>query len=143
MRRLALAVLALAALAAFAGAAPRTAVPATEKVVYEIPSLRSARVVLGAVQSHLDASRGTAMIAVVVHGGGVEAMLSGARDEKGVPYEEAVRRLAGRGVDFAVCGATLKLRHIDQSRVIGAGRIVDGGNAEIARRLSEGYARLN
>jgi intracellular sulfur oxidation DsrE/DsrF family protein len=113
------------------------------KFLYEIPSRSSARVVLRAVEKHIAESRGRPRIAVVAHGGGVESMLAGARDEYGAQYAPAVVRLGGKGVDFAVCGATLKLRRIDPRRVLAQGRIVDGGNSEIARLASEGYLRLN
>lgn len=134
------AVLALAAAAALAQPA---ASAEREKVVYEMPTRTSARVVLDAVARHLDASPAPARIAVVAHGSGVEAMLTGARDAGGKPYSESIERLAGRGVDFAVCGSTLELRHIDASRVLPQGRVVPSGNAELDRLEHEGYVRLN
>ena len=70
-------------------------------------------------------------------------MLQGARDENGAAYAPAIAKLASRGVDFAVCGATLTMRRIDPKRVLAQGRIVDGGNAEIARLADDGYLRLN
>jgi intracellular sulfur oxidation DsrE/DsrF family protein len=70
-------------------------------------------------------------------------MLAGAKDDAGVAYAPAIDRLRSRGVDFAVCGATLAMRHIDPKRVLPQLRIVDGGNAEIARLGAEGYVRLN
>jgi intracellular sulfur oxidation DsrE/DsrF family protein len=113
------------------------------KVLYEIPTRSSARVVLRAVDKHLDDAHGHARIAVVAHGGGAETMLAGAKDDAGVAYAPAIDRLRSRGVDFAVCGATLAMRHIDPKRVLPQLRIVDGGNAEIARLGAEGYVRLN
>jgi intracellular sulfur oxidation DsrE/DsrF family protein len=98
--------------------------------------------VLRAVEAHLD-ERSRMTIVVVAHGGGVEAMLKGAIDAKGVRYAIAVEQLSRRGVDFAVCGATLKSRGIGHDRVIAEGRIVPRGSGEIARLIGLGYQPLN
>lgn len=113
------------------------------KMVYEIPTRASARPVLRAVEAHLDEGSRTLTIAVVAHGSGVEALLKGAADADGVRYAPAVQRLAHRGVTFAVCNATLKLRGIGHDRVIAEGRIVPRGTGEIARLISIGYQPLN
>jgi intracellular sulfur oxidation DsrE/DsrF family protein len=138
MRRARLALfVALAALALAAGAQP------VDHVLYEMPSKASARVVLRAIDSHLGESRSAVVISVVVHGGGVLALLREARDEKGAPFAPDIARLARRGVDFAVCEATLNQRGIAAARVLPEARIVDGGNAELARLAATGYRRMN
>lgn len=129
--------------AASAGETRPGALQPAERVVYEIPTRPSAKVVLQAVALHLDRTQGKAIIAVVVHGSGVEALLAGARDDGGVAFAPSVGDLAARGVDFAVCGATLRARGIAADRVLPQGRIVDGGNAELARLARAGYRRLN
>jgi intracellular sulfur oxidation DsrE/DsrF family protein len=116
---------------------------ARERFVYEMPSRPSAVTVLRAVEKHIATEGGRMDIAVVAHGGGVEALLAGAKDERGEAYGPIVERLAARGVDFAVCGATLRMRGISPARVLPQGRIVDGGNAELARLARDGYIRLN
>lgn len=116
---------------------------ARARFVYEMPSRPSAKVVLRAVERHIATEGGRIEIAVVAHGGGVEALLAGAKDETGATYGPLVKRLAAHGVDFAVCGATLRLRGIAPDRVVPQGRIVDGGNAELARLAHLGYVRLN
>jgi uncharacterized protein len=134
---------AFASLVAGANAARPGGEPAGEKFVYEMPTQPSARVVLRAVEKHLEGAGGRARITVVAHGGGVEALLVGSRDETGVAYSPAIERLAARGVDFAVCGATLRIRRIAPDRVVAQGHIVDSGNSELARLAHDGYVRLN
>lgn len=118
-------------------------VGAGAKVLYEIPTRASARTVLRAVEAHLDQAAGTPTVAIVAHGGGVNAMLRGATDADGVAYAPALRRLARRGVDLSVCEATLRLRGIDRSRVVPEGRIVPSGSGEITRLTEAGYVPLN
>ncbi len=119
------------------------AATSSRKVVYEVPTRASARTVLQAVQRHLDESEGPLQIAVVAHGSGVEALLVDAVDEQRRPYTPIVTRLAHRGVDLAVCGATLDLRGIAHSRVVKQARIVSRGSAEITRLIDNGYQPLN
>ncbi|MGE5336742.1 MAG: DsrE family protein [Gemmatimonadota bacterium] len=130
-------------LAAHTGLAQPTAADgAATKVIYEIPTKASARPVLRAVEAHLGA-HGAITIAVVAHGRGVEALLRGANDAQGVPYAPTLHRLAQKGVDFAVCGASLKQLGIATSRVVAEGRIVPSGSGEIARLVGAGYQPLN
>jgi intracellular sulfur oxidation DsrE/DsrF family protein len=80
---------------------------------------------------------------VVAHNAGIEFLLRGARDENGRPYEEIVRDFRERGVEFRVCGNTLKRRRIDTTAVIPEAVLVPSGIAELARLQGrEGYVYL-
>jgi uncharacterized protein len=114
-----------------------------EKVYYEVASRAAADTVLAGVEDHLAASGGKASIVVMVYGKGVDFLLEGARNPMGKPYSATIQELSKRGVEFRVCGTTLKRREIDPQRVIPEGQIVPGGGAEIDRLREQGYKRLN
>jgi intracellular sulfur oxidation DsrE/DsrF family protein len=133
-------VLVLAALVSGALLAPKAAAAEDERLVYHLTRLANARVVLDAVEAHLN-EPGRRRIAIVAHGGGVRAMVNGAADSKGQPLAPVLRRLAARDVDLVVCGNSLDALKIDRSRVI-VGRLVPSGSGEIERLLGAGYREV-
>lgn len=124
-----------------AAAAAATAA-AEEKVVYHVNDASLARVALRNIQNHITESP-DAKIVVVTHGKGIDFLLNGAKDEKGVSYEAQVAGLKERGVDFRVCRNTLKGRNLDDSAVMMDANVVPSGVAEIGRlQAKEGFVYL-
>lgn len=137
--------LALALAAGWLGGRYFPAVPAasaTERVVFHISAADNARAALRNLANHVDLAPGTRVV-VVAHNDGVEFLLAGARDGKGVAYQPAVADLRRRGVEFRVCGNTLALRGIGKEKVLPEAVLVRSGIAEISRlQTREGYAYL-
>ncbi|HUW51205.1 MAG TPA: DsrE family protein [Sulfuricella sp.] len=114
-----------------------------EKVLYHINDSTVARMALGNIRNHLNATEDKVKIVVVAHGNGVDFLLEGAQDKNGNPYNIAVEELMARGVDFRVCNNTLKGRKIDPKMVLQGAKIVPSGVAEIGRlQAREGYAYI-
>lgn len=113
------------------------------KVVYHIDEgVEKAPFVLRNVRNHLDADP-TVKIVVVGYGPGIDFMLDGAQDKNGNPFVVTMETLNARGVEFRVCGNTLKARKIPASKVMLPATIVPSGVAEIARlQAKEGYVYL-
>lgn len=101
-------------------------------VVYHINDAAAARVLLGNVQNHLNASPDT-RIHVVSNGRGIDFLLRDALDGEGKAYAPAVQALAGRGVAFKVCRNTLKARSLADDVVLPEAGVVPAGVAEVAR----------
>jgi uncharacterized protein len=139
LRVMLLALLLLTGLPALAEDSAKT----QEKVYYEVASHAAADTVLAGVEDHLAASGGKASIVVIVYGKCVDFLREGARNPAGKPYSATIQELSKRGVEFRVCGTTLKRREIDPQRVIPEGQIVPGGGAELKRLREQGYKRLN
>lgn len=112
------------------------------RVVFHIASADDFAANLRTLKNHLDASPELHAV-VVAHNAGVGFLLRGARDETGRPYEEIVRDLHARGVEFRVCTNTLTRRRIDTAAVIPEAALVPSGIAEISRlQAREGYLYL-
>lgn len=117
-------------------------VSAEEKVVYHINDSEGATAAMRNINNHLNAAP-DAKIVVVTHSGGIDFLLNGAADKNGNPYEPAVQSLKARGVDFRVCGNTLKGRKIESSKVLPEASIVPSGVAEIGKlQAKEGFVYL-
>lgn len=139
MSRTVSAVLALAVIIA-APFAVGEAAAEEERLLYQVTRQASARVVLDAVEAHMS-EPGQRRIALVARGGGVRAMVDGAVDAKGEPYEPALRRLMAQGVDVIVCSISLDTQQLRSARVV-AGRVVPAGAGEVERLLGLGYREL-
>lgn len=113
-----------------------------EKVLFHLDETANARWALLLARSYLDDSP-KAKIVVVAYGPGVDFLLEESEDKRGNPYDHAVLSLAGRGVEFRVCAATLSARKIAKEDLLDTVSIVPSGISEIARlQLKEGYAYL-
>ncbi len=103
------------------------------KVVYQVSEgLQQATNAMRNIRNHLEADP-TVKIVVVAYAAGIDFLLDGAKDKNGNPFDATVQDLMTHGVDFRVCGNTMKSRHIDKSQVIPEATIVPSGIAEIAR----------
>lgn len=124
----------------FAGSAQRPAEQA--RVVYHIANSETATAAMRNLGNHLAAAPEVKII-VVAHNSGVDFLLSGARDEAGRPFEEAVRGFSRRGVQFRVCHNTLERRGITAGELVPGTVLVPSGIAEIGRlQTQEGFAYL-
>ncbi len=116
-----------------------------ERVVYHINESTDPATALRNLANLVDSNPGVKAV-VVAHNKGVDFLLAGARDaDSGEPFESAIARLRGRGVEFRVCGNTLARRSIDPRRVIAGATLVPSGIAEIGRlqnREHYAYVRL-
>ena len=118
------------------------AVATWEKVVFHLDDTANARWALMLANSYLDDSP-KAKIVFVAYGPGIDFLLEDAEDRRGNPYDPAVLKLVGKGVEFRVCAATLSARSIDKADILDAVAVVPSGISEIARlQLKEGYAYL-
>jgi intracellular sulfur oxidation DsrE/DsrF family protein len=112
-----------------------------EKVIYRVPRQASARVVLTAVEGHLQ-QPGQRRIAVLASGSGVRLLVAGEADARGEAYEPFVRRLAERGIEFYACGSSLDELKIAPTRVLPSSRLVPS-TEDVAKRLrAAGFAEL-
>ncbi|MFU8831953.1 MAG: DsrE family protein [Wenzhouxiangella sp.] len=119
--------------------APRDA---TQKYVYHINDTERATAALQNIMFHLEAAP-QAHFVVVTHNEGVDFLLHDARDAAGRPFEPVVQQLAGQGVQFRVCGNTLRVRGIDAQQVVPEASLVPSGIAEVGRlQTEENYAYL-
>lgn len=113
-----------------------------DRVVFHLDERSSARWALMLARSYLN-DVPKAQIVFVAYGPGVDFLLEDAKDRHEDPYDYAVLTLAGRGVGFRVCAATLAARRISQSDLLDVVEIVPSGISEIARlQVNEGYAYL-
>lgn len=123
------------------------ATPAQEqqpvKAVYHLTNgLDEAQRAMGNIRNHLNADP-KAKIVVVGNGDGILAMLDGAKDRNGNPFDATIQDLKGKGVDFRLCNNTLVTRKIDKAKVIPEVTIVPSGVAEAANlQAREGYVYL-
>jgi len=73
----------------------------------------------------------------------VDFLIDGARNKGGNPYNPRVEELNQRGVQFDVCGITLRNRKLSRGKFIPETTFVPSGVAEITRlQQREGYAYL-
>lgn len=119
--------------------------PATgawEKIVFHVDESVNARWAIMLADSYMDDSP-KAKIVFVTYGPGIDFLLEDAEDRRGNPYDQAVRNLAERGVEFRLCADTLGARSIAREDVLDTVAIVPSGISEIARlQLKESYAYL-
>ena len=114
------------------------------KVVYHLSEgIEQATRAIGNMRNHLNAAPDTKIV-VVAHGPGIDFLLEGAQDARGRPFSGGIGELAGRGVEFRVCGNTLTAREIPRERVVLEATVVPSGVAEVARlQAQEGFAYLH
>lgn len=135
---------ALAWLLALAGAVGARAAepPAPHHVVYHLDDSSRAIAAIRNLNNHLKAVPGSKLV-VVALGAGVDFLLSGAKDDRGNPYEPMVDDLMLAGVEFRACNNTLVARQIERARVLADVSVVESGVAEISRlQLTEHFAYI-
>ncbi len=142
MRGLLLALAACLGLAAAAGEARAQDRPV--RTVYHFSrGLEQASRGLEYIRNHLEADAG-AQIVVVAHAAGVDFLRKGAKTAKGNEYRGAIGDLELQGVQFRVCGITLRERGLRREQFLPEVRFVPSGVEEIARlQAREGYAYLS
>ena len=112
------------------------------RVVFQLNKAEDASTILRFVTNYL-ASEPSARVAVVGYAGGADFLLKGATDASGKLYEEQLAALASRGVDFKVCGNTLRARSLSAEAVSPSASVVPGAVNEIIRlQTREGYAHF-
>lgn len=79
---------------------------------------------------------GDALIEVVAHGPGLDAVL------RGSAHEGRVRELLDAGVEFDACANTMSARGVEPGALIPGVIVVPSGVAHLARRQWQGYAYL-
>jgi intracellular sulfur oxidation DsrE/DsrF family protein len=79
----------------------------------------------------------TAQIEVVVHNNGIGFMKA---DE--ARFAKEITALKGRGVAFAVCENTLKLRKIEKAQILPTAIFVPVGLAEIVLKQEDGWSYI-
>lgn len=114
------------------------------KVVYHLSEgIPQASRAIGNIRNHLAADP-TVKIVVVTHGAGIDFLLDEAVNQKGQPFSGDIGELAGRGVEFRVCGNTLVSRNIAKEKVAMEAQIVPSGVAEVANlQAKEGFVYLH
>jgi intracellular sulfur oxidation DsrE/DsrF family protein len=122
------------------GTADETVAP--ERVVYHLDDIANARWAMLLANAHLE-QNAAAEIVIVAHGPGIRFLVEGATDRKGNPYGPGIFELAGKGVEFRACAATLEALDIPADQVVDEAQLVPSGAYEIARlQTREGYAYL-
>ena len=122
--------------------APAAEAVAPERVVYHLDDVANARWAMLLANAHL-AQNAAAEIVIVAHGPGIRFLVDGATDGKGSPYGPGIFELAGKGVEFRACAATLGVLDIPADRVVEEAQLVPSGAYEIVRLQNrEGYAYL-
>ena len=112
------------------------------RVVYHMDDSRNGRFALHIAADQLETNPDM-KIAVVAYMGGVDFLLKGGKDRKGVPYAPAIQDLIARGVQFRVCSATLGFRDIGKDEVVDGIEFVPAGTYEVIRpQAEEGYVYL-
>jgi hypothetical protein len=123
-------------------AAADTATAARRTVVYHIDDSQRAIPMIRSVGNHRRADADIRII-VVALSAGVDFLVEGAADDRGNTYDALVDPLMLEGVEFRVCGNTLKGRQIDAARLLPDVTVVPSGVAEIARlQIEEGAAYI-
>jgi intracellular sulfur oxidation DsrE/DsrF family protein len=129
-------------LQALPAAAADTATAARRTVVYHIDDSQRAIPMIRSVGNHRRADAEIRII-VVALSAGVDFLVEGAADDRGNTYDALVDPLMLEGVEFRVCGNTLKGRQIDAARLLPDVTVVPSGVAEIARlQIEEGAAYI-
>ena len=133
---------ALWALCASPGLIAGDATEPRRTVVYHIDDSERAIPMLRNITNHHAADPGIRIV-VVALGAGVDFLVDGHADDRGNSYDALVDPLMLEGVEFRVCGNTLKGRHIDAASLLPDVQIVPSGVAEIARlQIAEGAAYI-
>lgn len=114
------------------------------RVVYHLNSGDAERqlIALGEVQNHIDAVGATNLdIRFVMHGRGLD-LLSGAHHNAGMRAGIDVLKL--QGVQFQVCGNTIKSRQLDLAQLYGINemKVVPSGVAQISILQGQGYTYI-
>lgn len=113
-----------------------------ERVVYHLDDSSNARWAMTLANAHLK-QNAKAQIVIVAHGPGIRFLIEGAEDGNGNLYEPDVFGLAGKGVEFKACAATLDFMDIPPEKVLEEAKMVPSGAYEIVRlQTHEGYAYL-
>ena len=112
-------------LASEAPSPARTVVYHIDDSVRAIPMIRN-------LNNH-HAADATIHIVVVALGAGVDFLIDGHMDSRGNSFDALVDPLMLEGVEFRVCGNTLKSRNIDVATLLPDVQVVPSGVAEIAR----------
>jgi intracellular sulfur oxidation DsrE/DsrF family protein len=129
-------------LQALPAAAADTATAARRTVVYHIDDSERAIPMIRSVGNHRRADADIRII-VVALAAGVDFLVEGAADDRGNTYDALVDPLMLEGVEFRVCGNTLKGRQIDAASLLPDVTVVPSGVAEIARlQIEEGAAYI-
>ena len=114
-----------------------------QKAVYHINDINHAYGALRNVKNHLNAlGDENADIIVVTHSKGAFTLVDGSKDKKGHTFEEAIQKLANRGVKFRICANTIRGKKIDKNKINLNAKIVPSGVAEIAHLEQQGYAYI-
>lgn len=133
----------LMAMPSLAGEAP--AAPAQMRVatvVYHIDDSARAIPLLRNLGNHRRADAKIRLV-VVALGPGIDFLLAGAADANGNSYDALVDPLLLEGVEFKVCGNTLRARSLDAAKLIPDVSVVPAGVVEIARlQIEEGAAYI-
>jgi intracellular sulfur oxidation DsrE/DsrF family protein len=113
------------------------------KVVYHLTEgIEQASRAMSNIRNHLRADPGVKIV-VVANGEGIRFLLAGAQEPNGKPFDAAITKLAGQGVEFRVCENTLSSHDVPRSSLLPEAKLVPSGVAEVARlQAREGYAYL-
>ncbi len=115
---------------------------ARRTVVYHIDDSQRAIPLIRSIGNHRRADPDIRII-VVALSAGVDFLVDGAADDRGNSYDALVDPLMLEGVEFRVCGNTLKGRQIDAATLLPDVAVVPSGVAEIARlQIEEGAAYI-
>lgn len=127
---------------ALSGAAAAAEPTAGPSVVYHIDDSSRAIPMIRNISNHHRADPQIRII-VVSLAQGVDFLLDGAHDPRGNSYDALVDGLMLDGVEFRVCGNTLKARGIDPLKLLPDVQVVPSGVAEVARlQIEEGSAYI-
>lgn len=121
----------LMAIATSASLASEAPTP-TRTVVYHIDDSVRAIPMIRNLNNH-HAADPTIHIVVVALGAGVDFLIDGHMDSRGNSFDALVDPLMLEGVEFRICGNTLKSRGIDEATLLPDVHVVPSGVAEIAR----------
>ena len=112
------------------------------KAVYHIDDARNGRFALHIAKDQLQTNPGI-RIAIVAYGRGIDFLLQGASDMEDEPYGPDVADLLRLGVEFKVCSATLRSRHLSEDQVLEGMQFVPAGTYEVIRLQAEdGYVYI-
>lgn len=125
-----------------ASAATETPASAKLKVVYHLSDLDKVNFVLGNIQNHIDGVGGpdNVTIALVIHGQALRAFHSASANPD---ISKRVGQFAKAGLEFAVCGNTMKSQNVGLKDLLpGFIAAERGGVVRIAELQSQGYLYL-
>ena len=109
----------------------------TYRVLFHLDEIEKAPLVLGNIRNVLaDLGEGEVEAELVANFEGVKALL------KTGPNADRVKKLAGKGVRFAVCANTLRGMDLREDDFPEPVEIVSSGMGELVRRQAEGWAYI-